>query len=175
MINDLKSAAAAQVAKPRNARVPFTTVFDEFSVFAGDQVLNLINQGRSVGVRAVLATQSVADIGRAAANGPDHFIRQVFASCNSNLIQRLNADDDVTAMAGLIGTRDTIEHTAQVDLLGATGLGSSGGKDRRFADRPCRDSHQLNSARQKAKRPPNWTSFAALFELPSSRSKRNTR
>lgn len=105
--------------------MPFTTVFDEFSVFAGDQVLNLINQGRGAGVRAVLATQSVADIGRAVANGPDHFIRQVFASCNSYLIQRLNADDDVTAMVELIGTRDTIEHTAQVDLLGATGLGST--------------------------------------------------
>lgn len=125
VINDLKSAAAAQVAKPRHARMPFTTVFDEFSVFAGDQVLNLINQGRSAGVRGVLATQSVADIGRAVANGPDHFIRQVFASCNSYLIQRLNADDDVTAMVELIGTRDTIEHTAQVDLLGATGLGSA--------------------------------------------------
>jgi len=125
VINDLKSAAAAQLAKPRHQRVPFTTVFDEFSVFAGDQVLNLINQGRSAGVRGVLATQSVADIGRAVTNGPDHFIRQVFASCNSYLIQRLNADDDVTAMVELIGTKDAVEHTAQVDLLGATGLGSA--------------------------------------------------
>ncbi len=125
VINDLKSAAAAQVAKAECDRVPFYTIFDEFSVFAGEQVLNLINQGRSAGVRGVLATQSVADIGRAVTNGPDHFIRQVFGSCNSYLIQRLNAAEDVTAMVEMIGTEDAVEHTAQVDLLGSTGMGSA--------------------------------------------------
>ena len=125
VINDLKSAAAAQLAKAEPDRIPFTTVFDEFSVFAGEQVLNLINQGRSAGVRGVLATQSVADIGRAVTNGPDHFIRQVFGSCNSYLIQRLHAAEDVTAMVELIGTEDQVEHTAQVDLLGSTGMGSA--------------------------------------------------
>jgi len=29
--------------------------FDEFSVFAGDQIVNLINQGRGAGMHAVLA------------------------------------------------------------------------------------------------------------------------
>jgi len=35
---------------------------DEFSSFPGNQVVNLINQGRSAGVHAVLATQSLSDI-----------------------------------------------------------------------------------------------------------------
>ena len=65
VINDLKSAAAAQLTKPKARRLPFYAIFDEFSVFAGEQVLNLINMGRGAGVHAVLATQSVADIGRA--------------------------------------------------------------------------------------------------------------
>ena len=125
VVNDLKSAAAAQVAKPERTACPFYTILDEFSVFAGEQVLNLINQGRTAGVRAVLATQSVADIGRAVTNGPDHFIRQVFANCNSYLIQRLNAAEDVTAMVEMIGTEDSVEHTAQVDNLGSTGMGSA--------------------------------------------------
>jgi len=125
VINDLKSVAATQVAKAKDDRIPFYTIFDEFSVFAGEQVLNLINQGRSAGVHGVLATQSVADIGRAVTNGPDHFIRQVFGSCNNYLIQRLNAAEDVTAMVEMIGTEDAVEHTAQVDLLGSTGMGSA--------------------------------------------------
>ena len=125
VVNDLKSAAAAQLTKPKANRLPFYAIFDEFSVFAGEQVLNLINMGRGAGVHAVLATQSVADIGRAVTNSPDHFIRQVFSSCNSYLIHRLNAAEDVTAIVETIGTVDTVEHTTQVDLLGATGLGSA--------------------------------------------------
>jgi len=125
VINDLKSAAAAQLKKPKHQRLPVYTIFDEFSVFAGEQVLNLINQGRGAGVHAVLATQSVADIGRAVTNGPDHFINQVFGSCNSYLIHRLNAADDVSKIVEMIGTKDNVEHTAQVDMLGSTGLGSA--------------------------------------------------
>ena len=125
VINDLKSTAAAQVAKPAAQRLPFYTVFDEFSVFAGEQVLNLINMGRSAGVRAVLATQSVADLGRAVGDNPDHFIRQVFASCNSYLVHQLNDDEDAKTIVQMIGTKDWVEHTAQVDLIGSTGLGSA--------------------------------------------------
>ena len=94
-------------------------------MFAGEQVLNLINQGRGAGVRAVLATQSVADIGRTVTNGPDHFIRQVVTNCNSYLIHRLHAAEDVTAIVETIGTKDAVEHTAQIDMLGSTGLGSA--------------------------------------------------
>jgi len=32
-------------------------IFDEFSVFAGGQVLNLVNMGRGKGVHAVFGTQ----------------------------------------------------------------------------------------------------------------------
>ena len=124
VINDLKAAASARLVKPEEKRLPLYAVFDEFSVFAGDQVLNLINMGRGAGVRAVLATQSVADLGRAVTNGPDHFTRQVFGSCNSYIIHRLNAAEDAMCVVDTIGTEDRIEHTAQVDHIGSTGLGS---------------------------------------------------
>ena len=124
VINDLKATAADRLPKDERSQVPLYTVFDEFSVFAGDQVLNLINMGRSVGVRAVLATQSVADIGRAVSDSPDHFTRQVFGSCNSYIIHRLNAAEDAMSVVDTIGTEDRIEHTAQVDHIGSTGLGS---------------------------------------------------
>ena len=124
VINDLKAAAHEQLAKPEAARLPIYAVFDEFSVFAGEQVLNIINMGRSAGIHAVLATQSVADLGRATPETPDHFTRQVFSSCNNYLVHRLNAPEDATLVAELIGTRDGIEHTAQIDGMGATGVGS---------------------------------------------------
>lgn len=124
VINDLKSAAHDHLLKPAAARRPIYTVFDEFSVFAGEQVLNVINMGRSAGLHAVLATQSVADIGRAVPQTPDHFIRQVFSSCNTYLIQRLNAPEDATLVAEAIGTKDDFSHTAQLDSLGSTGMGS---------------------------------------------------
>ena len=124
VINDLKSAAHSQLVKPAAARRPIYTVFDEFSVFAGEQVLNVINMGRSAGLHAVLATQSVADIGRAVPLTPDHFIRQVFSSCNTYLVQRLNAPEDATLVAEAIGTKDDFAHTAQLDGLGSTGMGS---------------------------------------------------
>ena len=94
VINDLKSAANEQLGRPESARRPIYTVFDEFSVFAGEQVLNVINMGRSAGIHAVLATQSVADLGRATPETPDHFTRQVFSSCNNYLVHRLNAPED---------------------------------------------------------------------------------
>ena len=125
VINDLKSAANEQLAKAESARRPIYAVFDEFSVFAGEQVLNVINMGRSAGIHAVLATQSVADLGRATPETPDHFTRQVFSSCNNYLVHRLNAPEDAQLVAELIGTRDGIEHTAQIDGMGATGLGSA--------------------------------------------------
>ncbi len=124
VINDLKAAAHEQLAKPKAARVPIYAVFDEFSVFAGEQVLNIINMGRSAGIHAVLATQSVADLGRATPDTPDHFTRQIFSSCNNYLVHRMNAPEDATLVAELIGTRDGIEHTAQIDGMGATGVGS---------------------------------------------------
>ncbi len=37
-------------------------VFDEFSVFAGDQVLNLVNMGRGKVCMLYLAHQGIADL-----------------------------------------------------------------------------------------------------------------
>jgi hypothetical protein len=123
VINDLKAAAHDQYVETGEAR-PIYTVFDEFSVFAGEQVINVVNQGRGFGIHAVLATQSVADLGRATPDTPDHFTRQVLSACNTYLVHRLNAPEDAKQVAELIGTKDGIEHTAQIDMIGATGLGS---------------------------------------------------
>jgi len=48
VINDIKALATSQLVK--QVEEPIYTIFDEFSVFAGEQIIRLINQGRSAGI-----------------------------------------------------------------------------------------------------------------------------
>ncbi|NQY43596.1 MAG: DUF853 family protein, partial [Legionellales bacterium] len=89
IINDLKNLFSMQLDVEKKNYV--YTIFDEFSVFAGSQVINLINQGREVGVCALLATQSVSDI---TAVGGKSLLGQILNSCNNYIIQRQNNPDD---------------------------------------------------------------------------------
>lgn len=124
-VNDLKTAVADQIAKDKRDRLPVNSILEEFSVVAGEQVYCPIHQGRSANLHLIFATQSATDIDRAVTDRPDYFLRQMFANGSKNLIQRLKAAQDVTAMAEMIGTDDAVEHTAQAGNLGAIGLGST--------------------------------------------------
>ncbi len=120
IINDIKSLAAAQLES--REPVKLYTIFDEFSVFAGDQIVNLINQGRSAGVHAVLSTQSLSDIER---KGGEALLGQILNNCNNYLIQRQNNPKDAEILANVIGTHDGFQITSQVSTVaGGTGLGS---------------------------------------------------
>lgn len=119
IINDLKALAASQLDQ-----VPKKTLyalFDEFSVFAGDQIIYLINQGRSAGIHAVLSTQSLSDISRQG----DALLGQVLSNCNNYIIQRQNYHEDAEQLANMIGTSDQFQITSQVDVRQSrTGMGS---------------------------------------------------
>lgn len=86
-------------------------IFDEFSIFADDQI---INQGRSAGIHAILATQSISDIVK---KGGDALVGQVLNNCNNFIIQRQNNHDDAEILSKLIGTRDGFELTSQIDKV----------------------------------------------------------
>ncbi len=120
IINDLKALASLQLEKPEKKII--YTIFDEFSVFAGDQIINLINQGRSAGIHAILSTQSLADISRC---GGEALLGQTLSNCNNYLIQRQNYPQDAEQLAHIIGTSDNFQITSQVDMrAGTTGVGS---------------------------------------------------
>ncbi len=120
IINDLKALASAQLEKPKKKII--YTIFDEFSVFSGEQIINLINQGRSAGIHAVLSTQSLADIAR---NGDEALLGQVLSNCNNFIIQRQNYHQDAEQLANIIGTSDRFQITSQVDMrVGTSGVGS---------------------------------------------------
>ncbi len=120
IINDLKALASSQLEKTDKKTI--YTIFDEFSVFAGDQIINLINQGRSAGIHAVLSTQSLADIVR---NEDEALLGQMLGNCNNYIIQRQNYPQDAEQLANIIGTFDQFQITSQVDIrAGTSGVGS---------------------------------------------------
>ena len=118
VVNDLKATMAQQLSVGLKKKV--YVVFDEFSVFAGTQVLNVINQGRSAGIHAVLVTQSLSDI--AAAHS--HLVNQVVGNCNNFILHRQNSPEDAAKLAELMGTRNSLDYTAQVSEDGPTHMGT---------------------------------------------------
>lgn len=97
-------------------------VIDEWSVIAGDDVLNVINQGRSFGGSAILASQSFSDF---EVDGRDRLLRQVIASTSSFIVHGLNDPQDAEYAAELFGTQDTVQFTAQTIDGSATGTASA--------------------------------------------------
>ena len=122
IINDLKATVAQNLSNTN--RPPLYVVFDEFSVFAGEQVLNVINMGRSAGVHAILATQSLSDIASGRKDNADHFINQVVGNCNTFILHRQNAPEDAKTLAEMIGTRLSLEYTAQISQKEPTHMGT---------------------------------------------------
>lgn len=104
VINDIKATIERNES---NKRV--FMVFDEFSVFAGDQVLNLVNMGRGKGVHAVFGTQGIADLDTVNPN----FKSQMLNCANTLICHRLNDKDSAETVAGWIGTKDSFTVTAQ--------------------------------------------------------------
>jgi type IV secretory pathway TraG/TraD family ATPase VirD4 len=120
IINDIKSLAATQLHQSKPTKIYI--IFDEFSVFAGSQVVNLINQGRSAGIHAILSTQSLSDLH---AKGGDALVGQVLNNCNNYIIMRQNYHDDADQFALLIGTKSDCQLTLQVEgINGQFGTGS---------------------------------------------------
>ncbi|MBI1300069.1 MAG: DUF853 family protein [Alphaproteobacteria bacterium] len=122
IINDLKATMGQFLVQ--HQRPKLYAIFDEFSVFAGEQVLNVINMGRSAGIHAVLSTQSLSDIASGRKENADHFINQAVGNCNTFIMHRQNSPEDAETLASIIGTRPSLEYTAQISQQEATHMGT---------------------------------------------------
>lgn len=117
VINDIK----AVIDRHNNGELPIFTVFDEFSVFAGEQVLNLVNMGRGKGVHAIFGTQGLGDLDRVDPN----FKSQVMNCANTLICHRLNDQESAEDVSSWIGTRETFTVTAQLSMQqGESGMGT---------------------------------------------------
>ncbi len=106
VINDTKATI-----EKNESNKPVFMIFDEFSVFAGDQVLNLVNMGRGKGVHAVFGTQGLADLNTVNKN----FKSQMLNCANTIICHRLNDQESAETVAGWMGTKDSFNVTAQYD------------------------------------------------------------
>lgn len=120
VVNDLKALAASQLSQAHVT--PFYVFLDEFYVFAGPQVITLLNQGRSAGAHVVLSTQAPTDV---ISKGDQALLGQVITNCNNYIIQRQNNPADAELLAGIIGTQAGFEVSSQLSAeTGASGLGN---------------------------------------------------
>lgn len=117
VINDLK----AVVDRNSNLNQRVFTVFDEFSVFAGEQVLNLVNMGRGKGVHAIFGTQGLADLDKI----DDALKRQILNCANTLICHRLNDQESAESIASWVGTKDAFTMSAQLNTKqNDAGMGS---------------------------------------------------
>jgi type IV secretory pathway TraG/TraD family ATPase VirD4 len=110
VINDLKAVIDRQSGDKR-----VFMIFDEFSVFAGDQVLNLVNMGRGKGVHAIFGTQGLADLDKV----DPAFKNQLLNCVNTIICHRLNDQESAETISAWVGTEDKFKITAQLDVHAA--------------------------------------------------------
>lgn len=86
-------------------------LFDEINVYASKTLIDLVNKSRSANVTCVLATQSLSDL--ASAENED-FTQQIIENCNNYLVLRQNSAINSENWANILGTRQTMEVTYQL-------------------------------------------------------------
>lgn len=118
---DCKKAVAKFFNNPR--RTFF--IFDEISSYASTSLLDLVNKSRSANISCILATQSLSDLDTVHEN----FKEQVIENCNNYIVLRQNSAQNAENFANILGTRNTIDVTYQLQQDGfdtsTTGLGSA--------------------------------------------------
>lgn len=99
VINDIKSTI-------ERVRKPVLLIFDEFSVFAGGQVLNLINQGREFGAHTIVGTQSLEDL--------KEWADQILNNSNLLICHRVHSNNTAESISKYFGTRNAVQITQQL-------------------------------------------------------------
>ncbi|MDN4072904.1 TraM recognition domain-containing protein [Fictibacillus terranigra] len=90
---------------------PFLAIYDEFSVYANDKIVDTINKSRSAGFHCIIATQTLADLEK---NDP-YLARQVVGNTNTYAIGQTNNPDEVEAWASTLGTYKDIDLTVTTE------------------------------------------------------------
>ena len=101
-------------------------IFDEISSYASPALIDLINKSRSANITCILATQSLSDLDYSV---DKTFREQVIENCNNFIVLRQNSATNAEAWAGILGTRQSVEVTYQIEqqsrVTNTTGLGSA--------------------------------------------------
>lgn len=122
IVEDLKSTASAIAQHGWIDHV--YVILDEFNLFAGDQVVNMINKSRSAGFCCLVATQELADLSAA---GGDELIGQIIGNTNVKITHRQDVPSSAELLAEVVGTKVVFDHArnVQTTILGDMGTGLS--------------------------------------------------
>jgi len=101
-------------------------IMDEINVYASPVLTDLVNKSRSAKVTCVLATQSLSDLDYAC---NEAFKEQIIENSNNYILLRQNSGVNAEHWANILGTRQTMDVTYQLQQRGldtsATGFGSA--------------------------------------------------
>lgn len=101
-------------------------LFDEINVYACHNFLDLINKCRSADITCILAAQSLSDLDTAVS---ESFKEQVIENCNNYIVMRQNSSKNAENWANVLGTKQTMQVTYQLQQSGyntaETGFGSA--------------------------------------------------
>lgn len=114
-----------------NSRNRTFFLFDEINVYASKTLIDLVNKSRSANVTCVLATQSLSDL--ASAEDED-FTQQIIENCNNYLVLRQNSAVNSENWANILGTRQTMEVTYQLQQKGLDTTQTDFGSARRVRE-----------------------------------------
>ena len=95
-------------------------MFDEISSYASPVLVDLLNKSRSANVTCVVATQSLADLEYTAG---DAFKQQIIENCNNYIVLRQNSAKSSEEWAKIIGTKNTMAVTYQIQDNNSKGTG----------------------------------------------------
>jgi len=90
-------------------------IMDEINTYASPALIDLVNKSRSANVTCILATQSLSDLDFAAGEA---FKEQVIENCNNYIVMRQNSSVNAEHWANILGTRNTLEVTYQLQQRG---------------------------------------------------------
>lgn len=85
-------------------------VYDEFSAYANEEIVDVINKSRSAGFECLISTQGLSDIDKV----DPVLTRQILNNCNTYFIGRVNDSQDASTLAETLGTYSDQEITRQV-------------------------------------------------------------
>ncbi len=118
-INDYKTCL-----QYNHSQKPVAFVLDEFTVFCGEQSIELATQTRSIGSHTILATQDVSGLVNRVG---EHYVNQMINNSNFLMVQKLNGASEREFLSKQFGTSKAFKVTAQIDTnttSSNTGMGS---------------------------------------------------
>jgi hypothetical protein len=105
----------------KTGRQPVFAIFDEFSCYVNEEVVDIINKARGAGLEAVIGTQGLADIDKV----NPVLRRQIVNNCNLHVAMRVNEGDEAEILAKTIGTYEDVDLTIQTKEQSESEMGTS--------------------------------------------------